>query len=136
MYKTVKHPRASLSTKHIKTAGKKGGGKRGGEWRENYNAGAAMHMSSSAGGHRCRWEGGSLVSVQGEGLFPDVACLQRESHVQVFMLVEDGHFTPVNIVACTPCMFCQCCHELKSAILTALLCSSTLLHNFLFVSPT
>ena len=26
--------------------------------------------------------------------------------------------------------------ELKSAILTALLCSSTLLHNFLFVSPT
>ena len=42
---------------------------------------------------------GALVSVQGEGLFPDVACLQREPHVQVFMLVEDGHFTPVNIVA-------------------------------------
>ena len=36
---------------------------------------------------------GALVSVQGEGLFPDVACLQRESHVQVFMLVEDGQQT-------------------------------------------
>ena len=24
------------------------------------------------------------------------------------MLVKDGYFTPVNIVACTPCMFCQC----------------------------
>ena len=29
---------------------------------------------------------GALVSVQGEGLFPDVACLQRESHVQVFII--------------------------------------------------
>ena len=27
MHKTVKHPRASLSTKHMKTAGKKGGEK-------------------------------------------------------------------------------------------------------------
>ena len=33
---------------------------------------------------------GALVSVQGEGLFPDV---QQESHVQVFMLVKDGYFT-------------------------------------------
>ena len=59
MHKTVKHPRASLSTKHIKTAGK-----RGGEWRENYNAGAAM--SSSAGGHR--WEGGSPCLCSGGGV--------------------------------------------------------------------
>ena len=29
MHKTVKHPRASLSTKHIKTAGKKGRGMAG-----------------------------------------------------------------------------------------------------------
>ena len=29
MHKTVKHPRASLSTKHIKTAGKKGAGNGG-----------------------------------------------------------------------------------------------------------
>ena len=26
---------------------------------------------------RCNYEGGSLVSVEGEGLLPDVACLQR-----------------------------------------------------------
>ena len=39
---------------------------------------------------------GALVSVQGEGLFPDVACLQRESHVQVFMLVKDGYFTATS----------------------------------------
>ena len=31
MHKTVKHPRASLSTKHIKTAGKKGRGKGAGK---------------------------------------------------------------------------------------------------------
>ena len=39
-------------------------------------------MSSSAGGRR--WEGGSPCLCSGGGLFPDVACLQRESHVQVF----------------------------------------------------
>ena len=47
---------------------------------------------------------GALVSVEAEGLLPDVACLQQEPYV---MLVEDGHFTPVNVVACTPCMFHQ-----------------------------
>ena len=55
MHKTVKHPRASLSTKHhIQMVGGKGWEKGAGNGGKNY---AGVTMSSSTGGHR--WEGGS-----------------------------------------------------------------------------